>query len=251
LPCTPPAGYLSNVVSPRRSKAFTLIELLVVIAIIAILASMLLPVLASAKEKAKRTQDKSNMHQAILGIHMYGADNKEKVLPGRDNAGNSHLIRINNVAWSNMVQYAGGNQRILDCPNAIYNGSPVRYFPTYGFLIGYLYLGDVNAPASWSFDRFGWHSPQKVTEAGTNVILVDPNTWDNTDTLRCTPHTAHGAPSYNGGTITFFPGTPRTPIQEGAQGGNVGFLDGSVIWRNVKQMKTNYASNYPLYYGIW
>jgi hypothetical protein len=82
------------------------------------------------------------------------------------------------------------------------------------------------------------------------VILACPNTWDNSDTLRCTPHTARGAPSVNGGTITYFPSI-RTPIQEGAQGGNVGFLDGSIIWRPVKQMKTNYASSYQFYYGLW
>lgn len=238
--------------SPRRSIAFTLIELLVVIAIIAILAAMLLPALAAAKEKAKRTNCKSNMHQAILAIHMYGNDNKEKVPAGRDNQNppQSHLIRINDRAWTNLVQYAGGNQRILDCPSAIYNGSPVRYYAGYGFLIGYLYMGDVNTSGWSATDKLAWHSPQKTTETGTNVILACPNTWDNSDTLRCTPHTARGAPSYNGGTITYFPSI-RTPIQEGAQGGNVGFLDGSVVWRNVKDMKTNYASSYVFYYGLW
>jgi prepilin-type N-terminal cleavage/methylation domain-containing protein len=55
-------------------KAFTLIELLVVIAIIAILAAILFPVFAQAKEAAKKTADLSNMKQHVLSVIMYTTD---------------------------------------------------------------------------------------------------------------------------------------------------------------------------------
>ena len=65
--------------------AFTLIELLVVIAIIAILASLLLPALARAKEQAHRTTCKNNSHQWLLSLTMYAGDNGEEFPPGGSN----------------------------------------------------------------------------------------------------------------------------------------------------------------------
>jgi len=71
----------------RKSKAFTLIELLVVIAIIGILAAMVFPVFARARESARKTVCLSNVKNIALAVQMYLADNNDTLPPGEHNAG--------------------------------------------------------------------------------------------------------------------------------------------------------------------
>ncbi len=230
---------------PRFPNAFTLIELLVVIAIIAILAAMLLPVMATAKEKAKRVACKSNIRQAIIVVHMYGNDSQDKVPDGRDNNDEWHAIRIRSTSYTNMIQYSG-NLKIMDCPNYSF-GTQTRYSSDWGYLVGYNYLGNANMK-SWPQTALWWYSPRKTSESGTNYILADANHWGGG--LVMAPHGKTG-PCNRNNTTFIRTDANETPTSIGSAGGNVGRLDSSVAWVNLKQMQPRYASSYLLYYGNW
>ena len=228
------------------NEAFTLIELLVVIAIIAILAALLLPTLATAKEKGKRAADKSNMRQAIMSVHMYGNDFQDKVPSGRDNNGQWHSIRISSVSYSNLVAYTG-NFKIFDCPNFTYGTQP-RYSGEWGYLIGYNYLCDANM-SSWSkTSPYYWVSILKLTASPTNWVLADANHWGGG--LVMAPHGKSGPCNRNNATFIRTTANEK-PESLGAVGGHDGYLDGSVMWLRLRQMKERYASSYDLYRGNW
>ena len=223
-----------------RPPAFTLIELLVVIAIVAILAALLLPALAGGKERARRVQCKNHMRQFAIAVHLYADDHLDLLPSGRSESGNpedSHLPVVSGNTRSNLLNYLG-TWRVLECPGL---GTPFGtaagyYYPNYGYVLGYNYLGG-HADTPWPrFREFpGWISPQRASENSSLVLLTDLNDWSPGYAKTFAPHGKNGPilrdqdasnPSEDG----------ASPASLGAMGGNVGFLDGSVEWRRIQQM---------------
>ncbi len=94
-----------------QTRGFTLIELLVVIAIIAILAAILFPVFAKAREKARQSSCNSNLKQMATASKMYGSDYDESVTPGAIQAAGLYYM------FPNLLQPYIKNTQLLTCPS--------------------------------------------------------------------------------------------------------------------------------------
>jgi len=103
-----------------KRKAFTLIELLVVIAIIAILAAILFPVFATAREKARQTACLSNQKQLALGIIQYTQDYDE-YLPNGDSQTNQP------TGWAGQIYPYIKSANVYVCPSDVTNNPVCSY----------------------------------------------------------------------------------------------------------------------------
>ncbi len=204
-------------------SAFTLIELLVVIAIIAILAAILLPVLAAAQERGKRTSCLNNLKQIAGAATIYANDNNNYVPSA---SGGVLPIQINSngmsTAWSDLgipINETNNAPSVWDCPDRPgfpkFAGAPYNQF-----LTAYQYYGGI---ATWqnNLGSFVSCSPIKTTTSKAGWMLV-------ADVIA----SPDGVNFVNGPDGSGWSNLPAHKDKSGVMpaGGNEAFIDGSAHW---------------------
>jgi prepilin-type N-terminal cleavage/methylation domain-containing protein/prepilin-type processing-associated H-X9-DG protein len=210
-------------------RAFTLIELLVVIAIIAILAAILFPVFARARENARRSSCQSNLKQIGLGVFQYTQDYDEKMpLYVVNSAANSNPTSPR--GWADAIQPYLKSAQIFQCPSestaatttaaAPWNGA---VDPTTGNYTDYSYNMMLSSDAGGNYNR--GISLAAIGQVALTVLILDD--------------APSSAVSYNWGckigvactTATGGPALAKTgAAQRHLEGQNIAFCDGHVKW---------------------
>jgi len=178
-------------------RGFTLIELLVVIAIIAILAAILFPVFAKAREKARQTQCTNNQRQIALAVLMY-AQEHEETLP---DAGSVWAdLKLTSAMRNTTALLQSTENKVLTCPD--YTASPNGYL--YNVMCSALPLGDTRISGAGSTT-----DPTKLFLTVDGVDLVVPNIAMSTADVVEFRHAGSFISSFIDGHISLFPAAQK------------------------------------------
>ena len=204
-----------NQTHSRNRRGFTLIELLVVIAIIAILAAILFPVFARARENARRASCQSNLKQIGLGILQYTQDYDEKF--PRSWADSPTRIAIGDSLFKQIDPYLKSAQ-ILRCPSD--NMSSAIYPWSYGYNYVYLGFGDASVipPVSVASIQNVAQTVMMTDTATGSDLVYPPRSWPQA-------YVANGTPYY------------LIPARNHFNGPNVLWVDGHVKWAQLNSLQ--------------